>query len=173
MVETGRKDAIAATLEDNRAAFHALIASMSARDMRRPSLNPGSTNREVLFHATFGFILLPTLFWLVRDFDRLPQRYSKALANGLNFATPAFNVVNAAGARFGGRVISPARLERLYDRSHRNILRHLRGLTEADLQSGMHYPGRWDALFADYMTLDRLLLYPVEHYRFHVSQLAR
>jgi hypothetical protein len=172
-VETGRSFAIAEALKANRADFHALVESMSAEDIERPSLNPGWTNREVLFHATFGFVLVPTLFWLIRGFDRLPRSYSRTLANVLNFSTPVFNVVNAAGARIGGRLISPAHLERLYDWAHPQILRRLSRLGESELQSGMYYPSRWDGLFHDYMTLDQLLTYPLDHYRFHLSQLSR
>ncbi len=172
-MQTDNKRAIAAVLRANRAEFHALLDSMSAADRRRESLNPGWTNQEVLFHMTFAFMLIPALLWIVRGFGLLPDRYSKAFANLLNAATPAFNVVNAAGARIGCRVVSTARLARLYDRSHRAILKRLSRLSDEDLKSGMYYPARWDALFADFMTIEQILDYPVTHFRFHAGQLAR
>ncbi len=172
-MQSERKATVVGALKANRAEFHALLESMSADQLRAPSLNPGWTNREVLFHATLAFLLLPTLFWLLSLFTRLPRRYSRAFANGLNFATPVFNPVNAMGARIGGHLISPARLELLYGWAQRRTLRRLAKLSDADLMAGMYYPSRWDALFTEYMTLEQLLAYPIEHYHFHVGQLTR
>jgi hypothetical protein len=52
-------------------------------------------------------------------------------------------------------------------------LRKLARLHEDDLQAGMSYPYRWDPLFDEYMTIERLFAYPIAHFRFHVDQLAR
>ena len=78
-------------LEAARLEFHALVRSLSERDLRRPSLNPGWSNREILFHMTLGFLLIPILLRLVRLFNRVPPGYSTGFAKALNASTPAFN----------------------------------------------------------------------------------
>jgi hypothetical protein len=110
---------------------------------------------------------------MVGLWSRVPTRYARAFANLLNWSTPAFNVINAIGPRLASRVFYGQRLERLYDRQHRAILRKLERLGEDKLHSGMPYPSRWDPLFEDYMTVEKLLAYPIQHFRFHLGQLAR
>ncbi len=172
-MESLKKEAIKAELMTARDEFHALVRSFSEQDLRRQSLNPGWTNGEILFHMTLGFLLLPALVTIAQLWSRAPARYSRAFAGLLNWSTPAFNVVNAIGPRGGGRVLSGGRLERLYDRQHRAILRKLTRLREEELQSGMPYPSRWDPLFEDYMTVEQLFAFPIAHFRFHAGQLAR
>ncbi|HSE47146.1 MAG TPA: DinB family protein [Gemmatimonadales bacterium] len=172
-MESDQKRAIKAELEAARQEFHAVAASFSPRDWNRQSLNPGWTNREILFHMTLGFLLLPVLVTMVGLWAYLPTRYGKAFANMLNWSTPAFNVVNGIGPRLASRVFYGPRLERLYDRRHRAILRKLARVEEHRLQTRMPYPSRWDPLFEDYMTIEKLFAYPIRHFRFHLGQLAR
>jgi hypothetical protein len=120
-----------------------------------------------------GLLLLPALVTNVWFWSRTPARCSTAFARLLDWSTPAFNVVNAIGPRAAARVFYGRRLERLYDRQHRAILRKLTRLRETELQSGMPYPSRWDSLFDDYMTVENVFTYPIAHFRFHVGQLTR
>ena len=82
-------------LEETRRQFHALLGSLSAEDWDAPSRNPAWTNGQLVFHMLFAFMLIPSLFWLVRFWSRLPDSYSRAFARALDFSTPLFNRVNA------------------------------------------------------------------------------
>jgi len=53
-------------LEETRRQFHALLASLSAADWDAPSRNPAWTNGQLVFHMLFAFVLIPSLFWLIR-----------------------------------------------------------------------------------------------------------
>lgn len=160
-------------LKSARAAFHALLDSLSDEDLRRRSLNPGWTNGEILFHMTFGFMLIPPLVPMLRLFGRLPKRFSRAFAWLLNAGTPLFNWVNALGARGGGKVYDRPAIARKYDRVHASILRIVDSIKDDEWQCGMYYPHKWDHLFDEYMTLEQVLRYPTIHLRFHLDQIAR
>src|SRR5215472_16843437 len=86
-------------LEETRRQFHALLGSLSAADWDAPSRNPAWTNGQLIFHMLFAFMLIPSLFWLIRFWSRLPDRYSRAFARVLDLSTPLFNRVNALGPR--------------------------------------------------------------------------
>ena len=78
-------------LEETRSQFHTLLDSLSPAEWDAPSHNPAWTNGQLVFHMLFAFMLIPSLFWLVRFSSRLPDRYSRAFARVLDFSTPIFN----------------------------------------------------------------------------------
>src|SRR5574341_1161791 len=97
------RDEMRAELEEARAEFRRIRRSLSEKDWRARSLNAGWTNGEIMFHATLGFTIVSRLAPMVRLWSRLPAGFSRVFADVLNFFTPAFNVVNAIGARGGAR----------------------------------------------------------------------
>jgi uncharacterized protein (TIGR03083 family) len=163
---------VRAELEAARHEFHALLASLADADWRRPSHNPGWTNREVVAHIFLGFQLLPVLVPLVRLWGRLPAGSSRHFARGLNALTGPFNQLNAIGARVGAHRSTRGDLGRRYDRLHRRLVRAVDAMPEADWQRGMYYPTRWDALFGAYLTVADTFAMPVRHLHFHQHQLA-
>jgi len=167
------KVALRNELEAARAAFHALLDSLTDEDLRRPSNNPGWTNGEVLFHMTLAFILVPILVPMLGFWGRLPRRYSKRFAGILNASTGLFNIVNGLGPRIGGRIFSRERLRKQFDRTHDAIMRRVDSASEAAWGQGMHYPTRWEPLFQDYMTLEDVLRYPTIHLAFHMDHVSR
>jgi hypothetical protein len=74
------KDEIYRELKATRADFHSLLASLSAEDFQKQSLNPGWTNCEILAHMTFGFMILNVLLPMARLWGRLPKGSSKWFA---------------------------------------------------------------------------------------------
>jgi hypothetical protein len=120
----------------------------------------------------FAFMLIPSLFWLIRLFSRLPRVVSRAFARALDFSTPLFNWVNALGPRGQARVFGRARAGAIYDRVHRSILRKVESLPDDEWGRGMHYPVRWDPAFGEFMTYDSLFRYPTQHFRRHLAQLS-
>jgi hypothetical protein len=167
-----RTQAITAELVAARAEFHALLDALTDADWRLPSHNPGWTNGETLFHMALGFFLLPILLPMMRLLGRLPRGTTGPFAALLNLATTPFNWLNGLGPRIGGRLFRRRSLGRIYDWVLARVLQTTQKLRPDEWQRGMYYPTRWDALFRDYMTLDTLLRYPIEHMRFHTDQLA-
>lgn len=155
-----------------QAQFHAVLDSLSDRDWRQRSCNPGWTNGDVLFHMALGFFLLPVLLPLIRLAGRLPQGATRPFAALLNQATGPFNWINGRAPRLGSRLFRRRSLATVYDWVIRRTLRIVCQLRPDEWQRGMWYPSRWDLLFRDYMTMDDLLRYPIVHMQFHIDQLA-
>jgi len=176
MTSAGGRNAeqtIRSELEAARASFHALLGSLSEDDLHRPSLNPGWTNGEILAHMLFGFIILKALLPMARLWGRLPRGSSKPFAGFLNWITGPFNWVNALGARMQGKVFTYRRLGKLFDRVHASLLTAVASIREDEWECGMYYPTRWDSHFSEFMTLQKLFQYPVIHFHFHLTQIAR
>lgn len=167
------KENIKTQLAAARAAFHDLIDCLTAEDLLKKSLNPGWTNGEILAHMTFGFIILNALLPMARFMGRLPKSFSKPLAWLLDRFTRPFNWINMLGARMQGRVFTYKRIGKLYDNVYFSLLKRADSLKEDEWQRGMYYPTKWDANFNDFMTLEKLFLYPITHFKFHLNQIAR
>ena len=164
---------IRSELEAARASFHALLDSLTDADWHRPSLNPGWTNGEVLAHMLFGLIITNVLLPLARVWGRLPMSSSKPLAWLLNAATGPFNWFNALGARMQGRVYTQKRIREQFDRAYASLLKKASSIKDEEWGRGMYYPSKWDSNFSEYMTIEKLLHYPVIHYKYHLNQISR
>lgn len=152
--------------------FHVLLDSLGEDDWDKPSRNPAWTNGQVVYHMLFAFMLVPSLFWMIRFWSRLPHGYSRCFARLLDFSTPLFNRVNALGPRGQARVFGRRRAAGIFDRVMRSILRKVASLSGDRWSAGMHYPRRWDPRFGDFMTFEDLLLYPAAHFRGHLRHLS-
>ena len=153
--------------------FHLLMNSLDARTFQMKSLNPGWTNGEIVAHMTFGFLILNALLPMARFYGRLPREFSKPLAVVLNFFTRPFNWINMLGARGQGKVFTYKRVDKIYDRVNSQITHQINTIKEDEWNHGMYYPNKWDSNFDEFMTIRKLLLYPIVHYRFHLTQIAR
>lgn len=173
MEEEETKQVLRSELEATRNAFHALLSSMNDEDLRKRSNNQGWTNGEILFHMTFAFMLLPALVLSLRMWGRLPKRFSKVFARFLNSMTVPFNAINALGARGGGRFYKRERLSKRFDKSVGSLFKLLDSTGNDVWTRGMFYPTRWEGLFDDYMTLEKLIHYPAAHFEFHRGQIRR
>lgn len=167
------KATISEELETTRAKFHALLASFSDQDFQRQSLNPGWTNREILAHIVFGFMVINMLLPLARLWGRLPKGSSRWFAWLLNAFTGPFNWFNALGARGQGKVFTPEWIGKIFDRVHFSLLKKVDSIKDDEWAHGMYYPTKWDANFEEFMTLERLFHYPVTHFNFHLRQISR
>ncbi len=167
------KSDIKAKLAQSRSEFHALLASLSEEDLKRRSKNEGWTNGEILFHMVFAFILILTLAPMIRFWSRLPKQYSKKFANILNFSTVPFNWVNGLAPRMGGKIFTRTRLGTSFDKIYASLMKIIDSVKENEWESGMYYPDKWDPLFDEYMTLEKLFYYPIRHFEFHRGQLSR
>lgn len=152
--------------------FHALIESVSEPGWKKQSLNPGWTNGEIMAHILFGFIILNALIPLTRMWGRLPKESSKPFANFLNFIAKPFNWVNALGARGQGKVFTYHRIGNLFDKVHASLISKVSKIHADEWQRGMYYPTKWDPNFSDFMTLEKLFMYPIAHFKFHKEQIS-
>jgi hypothetical protein len=160
-------------LETTRARFHSLLASLSERDFQKQSLNPGWTNGEILAHMTFGFIIVNVLLPMTRLWGRLPRGSSRWFAWLLNALTRPFNWINALGARGQGKMFTRDRIGNIYDRVYLSLVKKINSIRDDEWQRGMYYPAKWDPNFDEFMTLEKLFHYPVKHFNFHLTQIAR
>jgi hypothetical protein len=166
-------DILLTELATARTVFHEQLAATPTRALAEPSSNPAWTNGAVLFHMLLGFLVTMTLLPLVWGFSILPRPASWLFAALLNLSTPVFNIVNALGARGGGRILRRASFAALFNMAYAILVWALNRMTERQLRRrGMYFPNRWDGLFTRYMTLGDLIGYPARHLQFHVAQLT-
>lgn len=110
MIEPPTQQSIHAELERARSTLHDLASNASAADLRSPTRGTKWTNQQLLFHMVFGYMIVLRLLWLVRLFGRLPDRYSRRFAQGLNATRRPFHVVNYLGSCGGAMVFHGPRL---------------------------------------------------------------
>jgi hypothetical protein len=171
-MDTIDKQVVYDELERVRTTFHQWVRTMTAEDLDRSSNGTRWTNRELLFHLLFGYLIVRRLLWMIRLFGVLPAALSRPFAAMLNFATKPFDTVNYLGSRIGGRIFRPARMAASLDRVTAWLAARLARETDRTLTLGMHYPTRWDPFFLDYMTVADLYRYPTRHFDFHADQLS-
>ena len=172
MIPAKKQDNILSELNATRAAFHTLLDSLSEQDFHRQSLNPGWTNGEIVAHVTFGFLIVNVLLPMARVWGRFPKSSSKPFAWLLDACTAPFNWINMLGARGQGRVFTHRRVAKIYDRVYSSLLKQANSIKENEWERGMYYPTRWDPNFSEFMTLEKLFHYPVNHFNFHLAQIA-
>ncbi|MDO8578951.1 MAG: DinB family protein [Dehalococcoidales bacterium] len=166
------RESVRSEYESARSAFHTLLGSLSEEDLKAKSNNPGWTNGEILFHVTLGFHVLLALLPMARFFAHLPKIFSRLFAGLLNSMTWFFNPVNAAGTRGGSKIYRRHNIGRKFDRVIDSLLKKLASVKETEWQMGMYYPTKWDPLFDQFMTLEKLFHYPVIHFNFHLKQIS-
>ena len=85
-------------------------ADAAAADLRRPSEGTRWTNRQLLFHMLFGYLIVRALLVLARVFSLLPDGASTAFAKLLDSAHRPFDLINYLGSCAGARIIPPSRM---------------------------------------------------------------
>ena len=169
---TNGRQAVHEELERVRADLYRLVTDATAADLRRRTDGTRWTNRQMLWHMTFGYLIVWRLLPLVRLFGRLPDQASRTFAAALNAGTRPFHAVNYLGGCGGALVFHGARLTRLLDRRVDRLHRRLDAETDDALVRRMHFPVGWDPFFTDSMTLLEVYRYATRHYYFHRRQLT-
>jgi DinB superfamily len=165
------RQAIRAEYEEARATFHALLESASEDELGRSSNGTRWTNRQLLFHMMFGYMVVRALLPLVKIINRLPDS-GRVFAAVLDAATTPFNFINYWGSCGGSRLYSTQRMGRKFDAVIAAIERRLAAEPEADMESATAFPTRWDPFFKSRMTLADVYHYPTQHFDFHERQLT-
>jgi hypothetical protein len=163
---------IDAELERVTGDFHRLLDSATRAELGLPTNGTKWTNKQLLFHMLFGFIVVLALLPLVKGFGHLPPSASRTFAAILNAGNRPFHVINYLSALPGGTVLSPRAMGKLMD----STIEHLRGrlARESERTRGlaMHFPVGWDPYFKDVMTVADVYHYPTQHYDHHRRQLT-
>jgi DinB superfamily len=165
------RQAIRAEFEGAQATFHALLESASEEELARLSNGTRWTNRQLLFHMLFGYMVVRNLLPLVKLMDRLPDS-SRVFAAVLDAATTPFNIINYWGSRGGSRLYSTQRMGRKFDAVIAALERRLAAEPEANMERSSAFPTRWDPFFKSTMTLAEVYHYPTQHFDFHKRQLT-
>jgi hypothetical protein len=166
-----RRD-IDAELERVTADFHRLLDSATGAELRKPTNGTKWTNKQLLFHMLFGFILVRALMPLVKGFGRLPPVASRTFAAILNAGTRPFHVLNYLSALPGGTVLSSRVMGKLMDSTIEHLRDRFAGESDHTLELAMHFPVGWDPYFKDTMTVADVYHYPTQHYEHHRHQLT-
>ncbi|MCX5527326.1 DinB family protein [Streptomyces bobili] len=166
------RQAVYEDYERARRTFHQLLEAASATDLASPTSGTKWTNKQLLWHMLFGYMVVRALLVLVRVFGRLPRGVSKVFARVLNAGTVPFDWVNYAGPCGAVKVYGSRRMAAAFDHVTASLQRRLASESEAGLARGMHYPVRWDPFFKDFMTLADIYRYPTQHFDFHLRQLT-
>jgi DinB superfamily len=165
------RQAMLAEFERARASFHALLESASEKDLARLSNGTRWTNRQLLFHMMFGYMVVRALLPLVKIINRLPDS-GRVFAAGLDAATTPFDVINYWGSCGGSRLYSTQRMGRKFDAVIVALERRLAAEPEANMGRSTAFPTRWDPFFKSKMTLADVYHYPTQHFDFHQRQLT-
>jgi hypothetical protein len=157
-------------MERAQRTFHDLASRASTGDLHRRSIGTRWTNRQLLFHMVFGYLIVRTLMPLVRILGRLG--WSRGFAAMLNACRSPFHLINYVGSVGGARILTPHAMARLLDRTMRALHRNLDGETAQTLALTMHFPTDWDPYFRPTMSVLDVYHYGTEHFDHHRRQLT-
>ena len=163
------RDEIGQEMERARATFQNLVQTTLRTDLHRRSNGTRWTNRQLLFHMLFGYLIVRTLMPLVHVLGRIG--WSRRFAATLNAAWRQFHLVNYLGSVIGGQLLTPSAMARLLDRSIDALQQRLGRETEASLNLTMHFPPAWDPYFQPRMTVADVYHYGTVHFEHHRHQL--
>ena len=164
------RDDVAEELRWALADFHQLVDRADPESLRRRSEGTRWTNRQLLWHMVFGYIIVRRLMPLVHLLGRLG--WSRRFAATLNALYQPFHIVNYLGSCGGGQLLSPRRMTVLMDSTVAALQRRLAGETRDQLALAMRFPTRWDPYFRPEMTVLEVYHYGTEHYEHHRRQLG-
>lgn len=153
-----------------QADFHQLVSQATPQDLRRRSHGTRWSNRQLLFHMLFGYLVVRTLMPLVHTLGRLG--WSRRFAAVLNAGYRPFHFINYLGSSIGGQLLSPRRMTTMMDATVTAIGQRLAAETPAGLALTMHFPSRWDPYFQPTMSVLEVYHYGTQHYDHHRRQLS-
>jgi hypothetical protein len=161
---------IQAELRRAQTDFHDLVARATPQDLRRRSDGTRWTNRQLMWHMVFGYLIVRTLLPLVRTLGRLGR--SRGFAAALDAAHRPFHWINYAGSAGGGLLLTPRRMAAILDTTISALGRRLDSETPATLALTMSFPTRWDPYFQPTMRVLDVYHYGTQHYDHHRGQLT-
>jgi hypothetical protein len=162
--------AIEAELYRVEADFAELLGRAGNSDLRRRSSGTRWTNRQLLYHMVFGYLIVRTLMPLVHVLGR--WGYSRRFAASLNAAWRPFHWINYVGSWAGGQLLPPTATVTLMRHTLRALRRRLGRESDHSLALTMHFPTAWDPYFRPLMSVQDVYHYGTQHYEHHRRQLT-
>src|SRR3954469_22283626 len=159
-------------MEQARLDFHELVKRASAEDLSRRTAGTRWTNRQLLFHMVFGYLIVRTLLPLVGRFGRLPLSCSRHFSAVLQAFRGPYNLNNSLGSCLGGWLLTPPTMVTLMDRTTLALQRGLDRETAETLALTMAFPTSWDPYFTETMSVLDVYRFGTQHFRHHQSQLT-
>ncbi|MFN2562703.1 MAG: DinB family protein [Jatrophihabitans sp.] len=166
------RQAVRDELDRVRRDFSNLIANSTDQTLAKRSDGTRWTNRELLFHMLFGYLITRNLRVVLKIVPRLPGAGQRAFASSLDATAKPFDVINYLGSCIGGRILSPQRMDAWMGGVIESLKRHVVRDSDAALLRSMPFPSRWDPYFTDDMTLLDVYHYATLHYDHHRAQLT-
>ena len=171
--------AVSEEMDQARLAFRELVERLGPGDLRRRSTGTRWTNRQLLFHMVFGYLVVRTLLPLVRGFGRFPLSYSRRFAAVLHAVRRPLPPGQSSrllrrrrcphSARDGGAAGSD---RRRFAAQPINASSRLAGQDERSLGLRMTFPTSWDPYFTDTMTVLEVYHFATQHFTHHQHQLT-
>ena len=161
---------ISRELRRAQAEFRQLVGRASAEDLRRRSCGTRWTNRQLLFHMVFGYIIVRTVMPLVHALGRFG--HSRGFAATLNATRDPFHLINYLGSCGGGQILSTRAMAALLDQTINVLQRRLTSESDARLALAMHFPTAWDPYFKPIMTALDVYHFGTQHFDHHRRQLS-
>ncbi|MBO0812207.1 MAG: DinB family protein [Microlunatus sp.] len=161
---------ITAELHRVESDFRQLVCNATRADLRRRSAGTHWTNRQLLFHLVFGYLIIRTLLPLVHILGRLGR--SRRFATTLDAAGRPFHLINYIGSVGAGQLVPTRVMTALMTRTLRALQWRLAAESDQDLELSMHFPASWDPYFAETMTVLDVYHYGTLHYIHHRGQLT-
>ncbi len=157
-------------MEETRHTFRQLMNNATSANLRRESNGTRWTNRQLLYHMVFGYLIVATLMPLVHTLGRLG--WSRRFAAALNAARRPFHLINYLGSCGGGQLLPPTATATLMDRTVGALHRKLDSETNQSLALTMHFPADWDPYFKPTMSVLDVYHYGTQHFEHHRRQLT-
>ena len=157
-------------MEQARLDFHELVKRASAEDLRRRTTGTRWTNRQLLFHMVFGYLIVRSLMPLVHTLGRLG--WSRRFAAILNSLRRPFHLINYLGSVGGGQLLTPAAMASLMDRTLRALQRKFAVETDEQPEPDHALPARRDPYFQPTMSVLDVYHYGTQHFDHHKRQLT-
>jgi hypothetical protein len=159
-------------MERARIEFKDLVGQATPADLRRRSDGTRWTNRQLLFHMLFGYLIVRTLMPLVHGFGKRPGSWSLHFARILNAGHRPFHVINYLGSCGGGQALPTTTMIKLMNCIIHSLQHKLDNETEKSLALTMHFPTAWDPYFRDIMSVLDVYHYGTQHFDHHYKQLT-
>jgi hypothetical protein len=160
----GLKEELLADLEAAQRGFHHLLDTLPEAAYIHPSLIPGWTNGDVLYHITLGPPAVRFEIALIRNAPWLFKALTPATSR-------LFNRANALFARHPKR-ITRQRLLKAYEAGHAGLAYGLKRLDESDLGRSVVYPDHFVSELAGVVSIERLYRYIKIHFDVHAGQIV-
>ena len=157
-------------MEQARLDFHELVRRASAEDLHSRTTGTRWTNRQLLFHMVFGYLIVRSLMPLVHTLGRIG--WSRRFATILDSLRRPFHLINYLGSVGGGQLLTPAAMGRLMDRTVIALQRKFAVETDNSLNLIMHFPPAWDPYFQPIMSVLDVYHYGTQHFDHHKQQLT-